>query len=72
MVADVIDRILDKGIVIEYRVNRVLLSGIDLLVTVDARYVVASLDTYLEYAKPLRKARLLGDTEAWLHELTIA
>ena len=71
MVADVIDRILDKGIVIEYRVNRVLLSGIDLLVTVDARYVVASLDTYLEYATPLRKARLLGDTEAWLHELTI-
>ena len=49
-----------------------MLSGIDLLVTVDARYVVASLDTYLQYAEPLRKAGLLGDTEAWLHELTIA
>lgn len=69
-VADVIDRVLDKGIVIEYRVNRVSLSGIDLPVSVDARYVVASLDTYLEYAEPLRKAGLLGGSDARLHELT--
>jgi len=65
-------QLLGHGIVIECGLNRVLLSGIDLLVTVDARYVVASLDTYLQYAEPLRKAGLLGDTEAWLHELTIA
>ena len=67
---DVIDRILDKGIVIEYRVNRISLSGIDLPVTVDARFVVASLDTYLEYAEPLMKTGLPGSSDAWLHELT--
>jgi Gas vesicle protein len=69
---DVIDRILDKGIVIEYRVNRISLSGIDLPVTVDARLLVASLDTYLEYAVPLRKTGLPGSSDAWLHELTNA
>lgn len=57
-VADVIDRVLDKGVVIEYRLERVTVTGIDLLVTVDARCVVASLDTYLEYAEPLRTHRL--------------
>jgi Gas vesicle protein len=51
-VADVIDRVLDKGIVVEYHVNRVSLSGIDLPVAVDARVVVVSLDTYLDYADP--------------------
>jgi hypothetical protein len=56
---DVIDRVLDKGIVVEYQINRVSLSGIDLPVTVDARYVIASLDTYLEYAEPLRKTGFL-------------
>jgi hypothetical protein len=56
--ADLIDRILDKGIVIEYRVNRVSLMGIDLLVTVDARYVVASFDTYLKYADVVLPANL--------------
>lgn len=59
-VAHVIDRVLDKGMVIEYRVESVSLSGIQLPVTVDARYVVASLDTYLEYAEPLRKAGLFA------------
>ena len=63
---DVIDRILDKGIVIEYRVNCISLSGIDLPVTVDARLVVASIVTYLEYAQPLRSSDDL------LHELTNA
>jgi hypothetical protein len=56
--ADLMDRILDKGIVIEYRVNRVSMIGIDLLVTVDARYVVASFDTYLKYADVLPPANL--------------
>lgn len=69
-VADVIDRVLDKGIVIEYQVNRVSLSGIDLPVTVDARFVVVSLDTYLEYAEPLSKTGLLGGSDVWLHELS--
>lgn len=45
---DVLDRVLDKGIVIDAWV-RVSLVGID-LITVDARVVVASIDTYLRYA----------------------
>ena len=57
---------------IEYRVNCISLSGMDLPVTVDARYVVASFDTYLEYAEPLRKTGLLGSSDALLHELTNA
>jgi len=45
---DVLDRILDKGIVIDAWV-RISLVGID-LITVEARVVVASIDTYLKYA----------------------
>jgi len=45
---DVLDRILDKGIVIDAWV-RISLVGID-LITVEARIVVASIDTYLKYA----------------------
>jgi len=48
---DVLDRILDKGIVIDAWV-RVSLVGID-LITVEARVVVASIDTYLRYADAL-------------------
>ena len=48
---DVLDRILDKGIVIDAWV-RISLVGID-LVTVEARVVVASIDTYLRYADAL-------------------
>ncbi len=46
---DVLDRILDKGIVIDAWV-RISLVGID-LITVEARVVVASIDTYLKYAE---------------------
>jgi hypothetical protein len=46
---DVLDRVLDKGIVIDAWV-RVSLVGIDLL-TVEARVVVASIDTYMKYAE---------------------
>jgi hypothetical protein len=46
---DVLDRVLDKGIVIDAWV-RVSLVGIDLL-TVEARIVVASIDTYLKYSE---------------------
>lgn len=47
-IIDVLDRVLDKGIVIDAWV-RVSLVGIDLL-TVEARIVVASIDTYLRYS----------------------
>ena len=45
---DVLDRVLDKGVVIDAWM-RVALGGIE-LVTVEARVVVASIDTYLTYA----------------------
>lgn len=48
-IIDVLDRVLDKGIVIDAWV-RVSLVGIDLL-TVEARIVVASIDTYLKYSE---------------------
>ena len=47
-VIDVLDRVLDKGIVIDAWV-RVSLVGID-LITVEARVLVASIQTYLQYA----------------------
>jgi len=50
-VIDVLDHVLDKGIVIDAWV-RVSLVGID-LITVEARIVVASIDTYLSYADTL-------------------
>src|SRR5258708_5346914 len=46
---DVLDRVLDKGIVIDAWV-RISLVGID-LITVEARVVVASIDTYLKYSE---------------------
>jgi predicted ester cyclase len=48
---EILDRVLDKGIVIDAWV-RVTIAGID-LATVDARVVVASLETYLKYADAL-------------------
>ena len=48
---DVLDRVLDKGIVIDAWV-RVSLVGID-LITVEARVVVASIDTYLKYSETI-------------------
>lgn len=47
--SEVIDRILDKGIVIDAWV-RVSLVGIEIL-SVEARVVIASVDTYLKYAE---------------------
>ncbi|QFZ11728.1 gas vesicle structural protein GvpA [Anabaena sp. YBS01] len=49
MLAEVIDRILDKGIVVDAWV-RVSLVGIELL-AIEARIVVASVETYLKYAE---------------------
>jgi hypothetical protein len=48
---EVIDRILDKGIVIDAWV-RVSLVGIELL-SIEARVVVASVETYLKYAEAI-------------------
>lgn len=47
--AEVIDRILDKGIVIDAWA-RVSLVGIE-LIAIEARVVVASVETYLRYAE---------------------
>jgi hypothetical protein len=54
--ADVIDLILDKGLVIDIYV-RVSLVGIELL-TIDARIVVASVDTYLRFAEAVNRLDL--------------
>jgi hypothetical protein len=68
---DVLDRVLDKGIVIDAWV-RVSLVGID-LVTVEARIVVASIDTYLRFSEAVgitapasRPRELAAGTEAEL------
>ncbi|MGZ4665574.1 MAG: gas vesicle protein GvpJ [Frankiaceae bacterium] len=54
--ADVIEVILDKGIVIDAYV-RVSIVGIELL-TIDARIVVASVDTYLRFAEATNRLEL--------------
>jgi gas vesicle structural protein len=51
--ADVLDTILDKGLVIDIYV-RVSLVGIELL-TIDARIVIASVDTYLRFAEAVNR-----------------
>jgi gas vesicle structural protein len=61
--AEVLDVILDKGIVIDVYL-RVALVGIELL-TVDARIVIASVDTYLHFAEAVNRLDLtqVGDQE---------
>jgi hypothetical protein len=54
--ADVIEIILDKGLVIDLYV-RVSLVGIELL-TIDARIVIASVDTYLRFAEAVGRLNL--------------
>src|SRR5215475_6826767 len=70
--ADVIDTILDKGLVIDAYV-RVSLVGIELL-TIDARIVIASVDTYLRFAEATNRLDLVehGGGEAlpdFIHDL---
>ena len=60
--AEVVDLILDKGLVIDVYV-RVSLVGIELL-TVDARIVVASVDTYLRFAEAVNRLDLTQTSEA--------
>jgi hypothetical protein len=59
--ADVIDSILDKGLVIDAYV-RVSLVGIELL-TIDARVVVASVDTYLRFAEAVNRLDISQEKE---------
>ncbi|MFM1722464.1 gas vesicle protein GvpJ [Rhodococcus sp. PAM 2766] len=54
--ADVVDTILDKGLVIDAYV-RLSLVGIE-LVTIDARVVVASVDTYLRFAEAANRLEI--------------
>ena len=65
--ADVIDTILDKGLVIDIYV-RVSLVGIELL-TMDARIVIASVDTYLRFAEALNRLDLTENGSKGLPEL---
>jgi gas vesicle structural protein len=59
--ADVIDTILDKGLVIDAYV-RVSLIGIE-LVTIDARIVIASVDTYLRFAEAVNRLDISQEKE---------
>src|SRR3954452_3846722 len=54
--ADVIEIILDKGLVIDAYV-RVSLIGIE-LITIDARIVIASVDTYLRFAEAVNRLNI--------------
>jgi hypothetical protein len=65
--ADVVDLILDKGLVIDAYV-RVSVIGIE-LVTVDARIVIASVDTYLRFAEAVNRLDLTQTEVAGLKEL---
>ena len=62
---DVLDRVLDKGIVIDAWV-RVSLVGID-LITVEARVVVASIDTYLKYSEAVGQVAPISRPQARSH-----
>ena len=59
--ADVIDTILDKGLVIDAYV-RISLVGIE-LVTIDARVVIASVDTYLRFAEAVNRLDISQEKE---------
>lgn len=65
--ADVVDLILDKGLVVDAFV-RVSLVGIE-LITIDARIVVASVDTYLRFAEATNRLDLYEKGGKGLPEL---
>jgi gas vesicle structural protein len=65
--ADVVDLILDKGLVIDAYV-RVAVIGIE-LITIDARIVIASVDTYLRFAEAVNRLDLNETEEGGLPEL---
>lgn len=59
--AEVVDLILDKGLVIDAYV-RVSLVGIEVL-TIDARIVIASVDTYLRFAEAVNRLDLAAQSK---------
>src|ERR687885_2016511 len=65
--ADVLDLILDKGLVIDAYV-RVAVIGIE-LITIDARIVIASVDTYLRFAEAVNRLDLMATETQGLPEL---
>jgi hypothetical protein len=60
--AEVLDRILDKGIVVDTWA-RISLVGIEIL-AIEARVVVASVDTFLHYAEEITKIEKIAMEEA--------
>jgi hypothetical protein len=64
---DVLELILDKGLVIDVFV-RVSLIGIEIL-TIDARIVIASVDTYLRFAEAVNRLDLMATETSGLPEL---
>ncbi len=65
--ADVVELILDKGLVIDAYV-RIAVIGIE-LITIDARIVIASVDTYLRFAEAVNRLDLTQTELAGLPEL---
>ncbi|SFL32091.1 gas vesicle protein GvpJ [Geodermatophilus ruber] len=71
--ADVLDLILDKGLVIDVYA-RIAVVGIELL-TIDARVVIASVDTYLRFAEAVNRLDIRHEDQVagvpgLLHEMT--
>jgi hypothetical protein len=64
---DVLELILDKGLVIDVFV-RVSLIGIE-IVTIDARIVIASVDTYLRFAEAVNRLDLMATETQGLPEM---
>src|SRR6476646_336582 len=65
--ADVLDVILDKGLVIDAYV-RISVIGIEVL-TIDARIVIAAVDTYLRFAEAVNRLDLTETETAGITEL---
>jgi gas vesicle structural protein len=64
---DVLELILDKGLVVDVFV-RVSLIGIEIL-TIDARIVIASVDTYLRFAEAVNRLDLMATETQGLPEM---
>jgi gas vesicle structural protein len=60
--ADVVDLILDKGLVIDAYI-RISVIGIE-LITIDARIVIASVDTYLRFAEAVNRLDIAHDDDS--------
>jgi gas vesicle structural protein len=65
--ADVVNTILDKGVVVDV-FARVSLVGIELL-RVDARVVIASVDTYLRFAEAVNRLEMGAEEPSQLDDV---